>query len=451
VEAAVDDHESTLELDVVESPAVPDPEPTPAPTSEEGVFTHAEVIPLVRPPEIGADEATAGLDPDLLASADERDDESPPGRGESEATVGGVEASAEVDLPEDDDTPPDRSDGDESDFAAFSLEDYTGTATSEYAELARAVAASDDEALEQAAISAEMPGLDATLVGLDDVVDAGIGVTETISTTRRSDLGLRVATALGLLVVFFGSLLWPWAIGGLILVVLGVASLELYIVTVNAGYRPLTWAGLVGVIGALAGTWVWGVVAIPIALALTAIGATLFLALSAERRTPLLDLALTVSMMAWIGVLGAPAFEIVEAPEFRWLILAVVLTTAFMDVAQYFVGRALGRRKLSPVVSPKKTIEGLVGGIFTALVVGVVFGSIEASPFDPGSGLAFGAMVAIVAPFGDLAVSVVKRALAVKDMSAILPGHGGIMDRIDAMVFVIPAAWIHFQYFDLLG
>ena len=451
------DADATLELDAVASPEIVAPDvatgeevaeetdPVQSAMDEEGVFTHAEVIPLVRPPEIGADEATAGLDPDLLAAAEDPDDEPSPDREHVEAPPDAAAPNAKTDAYDDED------DGAESEFAAFSLEDYTGTATEEYAELARAVAASDDEALEPAAISAEMPGLDTTLVGLDDVVDAGIGVTETISTTRRSDLGLRVATALGLLVVFFGSLLWPWAIGGLILVVLGVASLELYIVTVNAGYRPLTWAGLVGVVGALAGTWIWGVVAIPIALALTAIGATLFLALSAARRTPLLDLALTVAMMAWIGVLGAPAFEIVEAPEFRWLILAVVLTTAFMDVAQYFVGRALGRRKLSPVVSPKKTIEGLVGGVFVALIVGVVFGSIEASPFDPGSGLAFGALVAVVAPLGDLAVSVVKRALAVKDMSAILPGHGGIMDRIDAMVFVIPSAWIHFQYFDLLG
>ncbi len=150
-------------------------------------------------------------------------------------------------------------------------------------------------------------------------------------------------------------------------------------------------------------------------------------------------------------MLGAPVFAIIETPDYQWLILAIVLTTAVMDVAQYFFGRWLGRRPLAPAVSPKKTIEGLVGGVFAALIVGVVFGSIEASPFDPASGLVFGAMVAVVAPFGDLAVSVVKRALDVKDMGAILPGHGGVLDRIDAMIFVIPSAWIFFRFFDMVG
>ena len=419
------------------------------PEDDEGRFSHAEVIPLIRRPEMSEEDATAGLDPDLLATAADADGATEQANAEPAIEPAGDDAASD-ESPQDT-TKSARSDSDDEPFGDITLESFSGAVTEEYAELARSMQASEGEDHQPAAVSAEMPGIDTSLVSLDDVVDAGLGVNETISTTPRSDLGLRIATGLGLMAVFLGSLRFPWAIGGLMLVVLSIAALELYIVSVNAGYRPLTWAGLVGVIGALVGTWVWGVVAVPIALGLTMIGATLFLALSAQRRTPLLDLALTIGAMAWIGVLGAPAFDIIQAAEFRWLIFAVVFTTAVMDVAQYFVGRALGRRPLAPVVSPKKTIEGLVGGVFAAALVGAVFGTIQSSPFSLESGLAFGVMVGIVAPFGDLAVSVVKRALNVKDMGGILPGHGGVLDRVDAIIFVIPSAWVLYRFFDLLG
>ena len=449
----VSEDESTLELESVpsgsaddsaaESPDVEAPQEVPEPAEAEGAFSHAEVIPLVKPgvpPEISEEDATAGLDPDLLAAAAEQD---PP-----DAPDGTPPADDDGDVP-DRGKPDDEADDDA--FTSISLEDFASAGTEDYAELARAVAESEEADHELAAVSAEMPGLDTSLVSLDDVVEAGFSVTETISTTRRSDLGLRVATGLGLFGVFLGSLLYPWAIGALILVVLSVASLELYIAFVNDGHRPLTWAGLVGVVGALAGTWIWGVVAVPIALTLTMVGATLFVAVSAQRRTPLIDLALTIGAMAFFVFKQKTAYEIIQADEFRWLILAIVLTTALMDVASYSIGRKLGRRALAPDVSPKKSAEGYWAGVFTAVLVGIGLGIFEVGPFDLGAGLAFGTMVAIVAPFGDLAVSVVKRALDLKDMGAILPGHGGVLDRIDAMVFVIPSAWILYWYLGLLG
>jgi phosphatidate cytidylyltransferase len=99
-------------------------------------------------------------------------------------------------------------------------------------------------------------------------------------------------------------------------------------------------------------------------------------------------------------------------------------------------------------VSPKKTVEGYVAGIVVAVGVGAAFGWAE--PFDLTDGLVIGGVVAIVAPIGDLAVSVLKRALDVKDMGYILPGHGGVLDRVDAMVMVIPALWIAYSWMGLL-
>jgi phosphatidate cytidylyltransferase len=194
---------------------------------------------------------------------------------------------------------------------------------------------------------------------------------------------------------------------------------------------------------------VWGAVAIPAALLLTMVALLVFYALVPNRTDPLLNCAITMLGVAWIAGTGALAMTFLEAPHFRWLIFAVVLIVAVMDMAQYFTGRAYGRHPLAPVVSPKKTVEGLVGGVVAAVAMGALFGLFE--PFDLGKGLFLGAAFAVFAPLGDLAVSLVKRSIGVKDMGSILPGHGGVLDRIDAILFAIAAAWLVFTWTGLLG
>jgi phosphatidate cytidylyltransferase len=105
------------------------------------------------------------------------------------------------------------------------------------------------------------------------------------------------------------------------------------------------------------------------------------------------------------------------------------------------VGRSAGSRPLS-AASPNKTIEGLAGGMILAVVAAVVFAMVGVHPFDSWQeGLKLGILVALVAPLGDLAESLVKRDLGIKDMGSILPGHGGLLDRFDALLFVLPAVW----------
>jgi CDP-diglyceride synthetase len=180
----------------------------------------------------------------------------------------------------------------------------------------------------------------------------------------------------------------------------------------------------------------------------TLVATLLFFGMVAERRNPMMSTGLTVLGTVWIGGMGAFLFEMVKADDYGWLIVATIVTVALMDVASFFFGRRVGRHRLALQVSPRKTVEGLIGGMFVAILVGVAFGLRE--PFDLGSGLALGAVVAVAAPFGDLAVSAMKRSIGVKDMGTLLPGHGGLLDRIDAMLFVIPLAWIVFQWTGLL-
>jgi phosphatidate cytidylyltransferase len=337
------------------------------------------------------------------------------------------------------------------DFAAFTSEDYLQATTSEYAGLAADVARAEEEGTQRIAVSAEIPGLESGLVGLDDVVTAaGESASEDlIEPPRTSDLSIRVLTAIGLLILFGASLLSPYGIGALIVVVLGIAAGEMFAALIRGGYRPLSIFGFAGIAGAFFGTWAAGPVAIPISLLLTAIGVFLFYATVPGRRAVLENATATLLVTAWIGGLGGLAFDLLGSEHYRWMVLSLVITVAVMDVGQYFVGRRLGKHKLAPRVSPKKTIEGYIAGLVVAVGVGAAFAWAE--PFDLVDGLVIGGVVAVVAPFGDLAVSVIKRALGVKDMGYILPGHGGVLDRVDAMIMTIPALWIAFSWMGLLS
>jgi len=371
------------------------------------------------------------------SSGDGNDSSEGADRGSSEGAD--RDSSGGGDPDDDDDIP---------DFARYTSEEYAQASTREYAGLAEAVARAAEETPEPMAIAAGMPGLDTGLVGLDDVMDVAGEIAEHGATVRISDLPMRILTGLLLGGIFLASLLHPWAIGLLVLLVLALAVGEFYTVLIRSGRHPLALFGFLGVGGAFFGTWTGNLAAVPVSLLVTTIAVLFFYAVVPGRAKPLENAALTIVGVAWIGGLGAFAFDILDSPDYRWLIGGLVVTVALMDSAQYFVGRRLGRRPLAPVVSPKKTVEGLIGGVLVALAAGAGFGMFE--PFDLVNGLVLGAVVAVVAPFGDLAVSVIKRSIGVKDMGTILPGHGGVLDRIDAVLFVIPAAWMAYAWMGLL-
>jgi len=124
------------------------------------------------------------------------------------------------------------------------------------------------------------------------------------------------------------------------------------------------------------------------------------------------------------------------------LFLAILPTWA-NDVAAYGVGAAFGRRKLLPHVSPGKTVEGTLGGLVASILVAVALVSLLDFPTWVGVGV--GLIVGIVGPLGDLVESAIKRAAAAKDSGGLLPGHGGMLDRLDSLIFIAPALAIFFE------
>lgn len=126
-----------------------------------------------------------------------------------------------------------------------------------------------------------------------------------------------------------------------------------------------------------------------------------------------------------------------------WLIIWTLLVVIATDVGGYFAGRAWGRRKLAPSVSPGKTIEGLLGGVVLALLVSGVLIMLHAEArAEAGVILLLTGWVVMAAVFGDLFESLVKRVAGVKDSGTLLPGHGGLLDRFDAMTAALPLATV---------
>ncbi|MEA1997640.1 MAG: phosphatidate cytidylyltransferase [Gemmatimonadota bacterium] len=129
---------------------------------------------------------------------------------------------------------------------------------------------------------------------------------------------------------------------------------------------------------------------------------------------------------------------------FKWLFL-VYLVTWGVDVGSYACGRLFGRHKLCPSLSPGKTVEGFAGGIIFAAAVSYLAGAGVFGIMAPGPAVLFGIVLSLVAPAGDLVESIFKRDAGVKDSSSLIPGHGGVLDRFDSLLFTAPAA-VLFRY-----
>lgn len=126
-------------------------------------------------------------------------------------------------------------------------------------------------------------------------------------------------------------------------------------------------------------------------------------------------------------------------PQGNWLIVAVMVLVWAADIGAYFCGKALGRRKLAPQVSPGKSWEGLIGGLITSLLTTVCVGLYQDwSPRVLVLALLGAALVVVISVVGDLTESMFKRSSGIKDSSQLLPGHGGVMDRIDSLTAAVP-------------
>ncbi len=214
--------------------------------------------------------------------------------------------------------------------------------------------------------------------------------------------------------------------------------------TMTRPLRPISLAGYAGLAGVLAavqvsGRLLWAVGALLATLAL----AFLLKGLGGTQGSSTVAVGVTLLGTVWIGLGLGCVLLLRDVPDFGFVVALAVLLAVFADdTAAYFGGRALGRHKLAPAISPGKTWEGFLFG--TAAAVFVVFVALyqDRNEFlSIGESLLLGVVVALAAPMGDLFESMLKRDMEVKDSGRMLAGHGGVLDRVDAILFAFPAAY----------
>jgi phosphatidate cytidylyltransferase len=276
----------------------------------------------------------------------------------------------------------------------------------------------------------------------------------------RSELAQRVAVAaIGIPLAFGVLYLGGYVLALLLALIAAQAARELFDIAAHTGVKPFPIAGAL-----LAATFVmtawWAdtmVAAAAAAWAIVIVAVLLLLAVAIWRRgvagRPLAATAITIfGALLTGGTLAAAVFlrELGPPAGPAWggaLMLAFPLVLTWIsDSGAYFGGRAMGRRKLIPTVSPAKTVEGALSGLAACIVAGALWSVLL---FDGvlglGTGAAFGALggalLSVAAQVGDLAESLLKREAGVKDSGHLLPGHGGLLDRFDSLFFTIPTAY----------
>jgi phosphatidate cytidylyltransferase len=271
--------------------------------------------------------------------------------------------------------------------------------------------------------------------------------------TERAGPGRDVPTAFITGIVLAGLAVGAILIGpGAFAIFAGIVVLfaqgEFYLAMQKRHYQPATALGLVSGALVLGAGYYRGENAMPAIMALSLFATFLwYMTVPPQHRANLVsNIAITVLGIAYIPLLAAYAIAVLNLPDGEGLALSIIGLTFVYDTAAFGVGYLWGSRPLAPNISPKKSWEGAIGATFVTMAVAVGLVQPFVSPLETvGRSIGLAIVVALFAPLGDLAESLIKRDLGIKDMGGILPGHGGVMDRIDSVLFVAPAAFIYLR------
>lgn len=279
-------------------------------------------------------------------------------------------------------------------------------------------------------------------------------------------LRLRVLSA----VVLIPVVLFVVGLGGiwmtlLVALAVGIGLDEAFQLFVEAGHRPLRWAGYLSAVIVVAAAH-----ALPSSAGLGgAVAAAILITLvgqlmRTDRGGALTDWALTLSgtlYVAWCLVhfvllraietpgFSPPFWQALGGPELgagAWWLVNALLLVWLCDTAAYFVGMRWGRHKMSPYVSPKKSWEGTVAGLVCSLAVAAGLKPLLGLPISYRWSIGLGALVGVGGQVGDLAESLLKRQAGVKDSGRLIPGHGGMLDRLDSLMFVVPLTYYFLRW-----
>lgn len=263
-------------------------------------------------------------------------------------------------------------------------------------------------------------------------------------TTSRAGRNLPVATAVGLgLLGLVGGSLWfrKEAFAVLAVVACAAALWELAQAFTRRGVQLPLLPLVVGEVGILVSAYTSGPEALLVAFLLTVGGVVVWRVLDGGGAQALRDAAAAAFATAYVPFLAGFLMLMLAADDGAQRVALFILLVVASDTGGYVAGVLFGRHPLAPSVSPKKTWEGLVGSLVLSSAIGVA-GMVWVFDAAPTVGIALGVASVATATLGDLAESLLKRDLALKDMGSLLPGHGGVMDRIDGMLLTAPLVYL---------
>jgi phosphatidate cytidylyltransferase len=260
------------------------------------------------------------------------------------------------------------------------------------------------------------------------------------------NLPAAIAVGVGLILVVLASLLvWPPAFPGLIAVASGVGVWEMTQALKKSGAHPPIIPLLGGALLMVGLAWHDGPDSLLVGLVVTIV-ASLLWRLADGPKAVRRDFTATLMIAVYVPFLLSFAV-LLQLPDAdgdgRWRILCTLFAVVLSDTGGYAAGVFLGRHKMAPSISPGKTWEGFAGSI-CASAIGSALLLYFLLDIPSYWGLLFGAVLSVVAVVGDLAESMLKRDLGLKDMSNLLPGHGGVMDRLDSILFAVPTSYLLF-------
>jgi len=265
-----------------------------------------------------------------------------------------------------------------------------------------------------------------------------------------ANLARRVATALVALPLLLAALLRgpAWLTLAIVVAALAVGLFEFFALLRARGIRPMRLVGALLAAALFLDVVAPGWLPVPV----VPLGAVLLLAVTLARGTDLESVsaaAATLLGAVYLGALGGTiaALRVItpqDAGGFRLVLLLGILV--FADSFAFFVGHALGRRRLAPSVSPGKSVEGALGGIVGGVVGAFVVRQLGLPELSALHAAGLGVAVAAMGIVGDLDESLLKRWAGVKDSGALFPGHGGMLDRLDSLLFGAPVLYYYFEY-----
>lgn len=244
------------------------------------------------------------------------------------------------------------------------------------------------------------------------------------------------------LILYFSYI--PWVLNLAVAVLCALSIYELYRATYQLNKEWLVSVSMVGAVSLSFATlpyYHW------VAAALLTCSVVLFLYFMSKIGQKKSFTRFQVLVIAALIVLMFQSIQQIRVCKYGlWELLLAILICALTDVAAYFVGKTCGKRKLAPKISPGKTVEGCIGGTVTAVLL-LLFGctvlkNITGIHVHYGKTMLYLVVASLLGQFGDLSMSAIKRIVGAKDFGTILPGHGGILDRFDSLLLVLPLTYL---------